>query len=385
MKYMITYQDALEICKKYDNFNFSEHLFSIDEYKISTFNYFLCGYNHFANPLENKPNIHAFDMRGVTFVFNLDGTLWKRFLMLPKFFNLNQIDETQYSNIKNKKIKHISTKEDGSLIAFMILPNGKLFSKTIGGFANDQSKISMTLLYKSEENAIWVKKIINEGFTPLFEYVSWENRIVLKYSNAEIRFIGLRSNINGDFIPASEVKEIPNSIYFIKSEISTLDELIERSKVEENKEGWVIMLEDRMLLKVKTNWYFRSHNLRTENIFREDFVIKNYYEETLDDIVSQLNKDIDSDAFEFINKVTTAVSNYSNHIEYCVNILYEISKNYKEWNDFAKQYHKEPYFDFVKFYENKDYYKEKKINYILKKTYRLNNAREIVEKWVKII
>ena len=135
-KYQITYEDAVEICKYYKNFNFSESQYIINGYKISAFSYFICNYNDFAKPLPHRSEVNAFEMRGVTFVFNHDGSLWKRFLMLPKFFNINQTKETEYSAIKNKNISHISIKEDGSLVAFMMLPDETIFSKTIKGFSN---------------------------------------------------------------------------------------------------------------------------------------------------------------------------------------------------------------------------------------------------------
>jgi len=384
MKYLITYDDAQKICKYYNNFNFSEHMFRLENYKISTFDYFICGYNHFANPLPNEPNIHAFDMRGVTFVFNNDGTIWKRFLMFPKFFNINQIEETQYDKVKDKKIKHISTKEDGSLVAFMMLPNGKLFAKTIRGFDNDQALAAKQLLYAWEDHVKWVKNLLDNGFTPLFEYVSYANRIVLKYGDPELRFIGLRNNSNGDYIPASEVKDIPNFMYSINSESFTLDELIAKSKVEENKEGWVVLFEDDMLLKVKTQWYFTVHGLRTMNVFREDYVIENYYKETLDDLISQLNPIEDKDAFEFINRVTKAIDNYASYIDSKVEILYKkyIEIYGQNFAKFATECHKEPYFGLIRSYiDDKNDYKKKKVELILQKTYRLNSAKEIVDKY----
>jgi len=106
MNYLITYEDALKICEVYKNFNFYKTETLIDGYKVVTFNYFICDYNMFANPLKDGSGINAFDMRGVTFVFNEDGTLYKRFLMLKKFFNVNQVAETQYDVLKNKKIKN---------------------------------------------------------------------------------------------------------------------------------------------------------------------------------------------------------------------------------------------------------------------------------------
>ena len=188
MNYIITYEDALRICEAYKNFNFYKTETLIDGYKVVTFNYFICDYNMFANPLKDGSGINAFDMRGVTFVFNEDGTLYKRFLMLKKFFNVNQVAETQFDVLKDKKIKNVTMKEDGSLIAFMQLPNGKVFAKTQAGFTNEQSIASL----KIYEDDIYVKNFVNsaltEDFTPLFEYVAYDNRIVLKYSGRGLRF-----------------------------------------------------------------------------------------------------------------------------------------------------------------------------------------------------
>lgn len=385
MTYIITYEDAKKVCDHYNDFNFSEHQYRHGKYKISTFDYFICGYNDFANPLPNDPSIHAFDMRGITFVFDEDGSLWNRYLMLPKFFNLNQVESTQYNIVKDKKIIHIANKEDGSLVTFMLLPNDKLFAKTIRGFSNDQVTAAMQILYKYEEHVIWVKNLLKSGFTPLFEYVSWDNRIVLKYSTPELRFIGIRDNTDGSFIPASSLKDIvvPDDIYCTKSENATLDELIERAKTEEDKEGWVVMFDDGQMIKIKTAWYFNVHGIRTESVFREDFIIKNHFEEKLDDIVAQLDQEKDSDVFAFIKTVTDAVDNWSRFIDQCVSTYYGVWKHdfNGDWGKMATNCHKEKYFQFLKFWETKAEYNKRKIEYILKETYRLKNARFIVNKW----
>jgi len=388
---MISYDDGQEVCAHYKNFNFSEHLYRIRGYKISVFDYFICGYNDFAHPLPNKPEVNGFDMRGVTFVFNKDGSLWNRFLMLPKFFNLNQVEETQYDKVKDKEIAHISAKEDGSLVTFMMTPDEKLFCKTIRGFDNDQAVKGMQLLYEWEEHVLWVKTVLKMGYTPLFEYVSWDNRIVLKYSKSELRFLGLRNNKNGEFIPASKVSkkwpiEIPKTMFIVEEVKATLDYLIELAKVKENIEGWVVIFTDGTMIKIKTAWYFNIHGVRTDHIFREDYIIKNYYEQTLDDILSQLDPKEDKDAFEFVDKVTHAIDRYSNHIDECVEEMAKIlDLTYEnEWGPFATVMNKKPYFQYVKFWlQDKKEYKNRKIQNVLALTYRLKRAQQIVDKWAK--
>ena len=390
MKYLLTYKDAQSIVAKYNNHQFAEKNFRIDGYKLATFNYFLCGPNDFENPLGEDSDVEAYDMRGTTFTFDLDGKLVDTFYMLPKFFNLNQVDSTQYNVVKDKKIVNISVKEDGSLIGIMRLPNRKLFCKTMGGFDNDQSVAAYDLIHKNPSHLVWIHDLIDFGYTPLFEYVSFDNRIVLKYTEKQLRYIGARDNLTAEFIPAnSKLAEglfcegIPDSIASISNEDFTLDELIQKSKTEEDKEGWVIMFEDGQTIKTKTEWYFNLHGIRTENIFREDYVIRNYLENKLDDIVAQLDNETDSDAIEFIEKVCLSMDNLLNDIDSKLEKLYkcftiEFDSN---WPVFATENSGEAYFSLFKFYaDDAESYKEQKIQMIIRRSNKLNKARFLVEK-----
>jgi T4 RnlA family RNA ligase len=391
MKYLLKYEDAQEICQKYNNKNFWEIQYIKDGYKLASFNYWICGWNDFANPLPEKPDINAFDMRGTTFVFDKQGEFFARYFMLPKFFNINQVEATQYSEVQDKIISSITEKEDGSLIAFMGLPNGKLFSKTIGSFVSDQAESALSLLYTWEEHVIFVRILIERGFTPLFEYVSWENRIVIKYGSPSLRFIGARSNINGDYYPVPEFKmktniSIPSSLLTVNEVKATLDEIIERCKIEENKEGYVIKFFDNTLIKAKTDWYFKLHGIRTDNIFREDYVAHHYINDTLDDLVSLLNSEEDVDAFNFIGKVSKAIDNYVEHINLQTSKLKERFRNEfnSDWVTFATACHKEPFFSLVKTRIDKPIeYNKRLTEFVINRTSHLKESKELIEKWTK--
>lgn len=387
MKYLVTYEDALRICEAHKNFNFYKTEVEIDGFKVVTFNYFLCEYKNFVRPLANEPNIDGYEMRGVTFIFNKDGSLYKRFLMLRKFFNLNQVEETQHAIVKNKEITNVTEKEDGSLIAFMNLPNGKVFAKTQAGFTNDQSKAAMELYEKQEGIKAYVNEMLEMDYTPLFEYVAFDNRIVLKYSGRQLRLIGIRNNKTGDFKFANQANvpiEIPIvkciAFYFL-----TIDDLIEKAKTEEGLEGWVIEFEDKQLIKIKTEWYCNLHGIRTVSIFREDFIIQNYLKESLDDAVNGLDPNEDADAFKFIDRVKTATINWSNDIEKGVNELvaeYNSGFYFRHWSKFATDKHKSKYFGLARTkIETPEEYKHKKINYMLNSARHLMEAKKLVEKY----
>jgi hypothetical protein len=135
------------MCAKEDA-AFYESKFTIDGFSLSVFNYRLAQYKDFVTPLESKPNVKAYEMRGLTFVFNQDGSLFKRFLLLEKFFNLNQVPESMYSIVKDYKIKWVNNKEDGSIASYIQLPNGKVLGKSKMGFDNEQAN-GINRIYKT--------------------------------------------------------------------------------------------------------------------------------------------------------------------------------------------------------------------------------------------
>lgn len=390
MKYIITYNDAVEITKAYDNFNFSSKEYEIDGYRIVTFNYFLCEYNFFVHPLKEKDWIHAKDMRGVTFVFNKDGSLYKRFLMFEKFFNVNQVEETQIHLLREKKIKHVTYKEDGSLIAFMNLPNGRVFAKTQAGFDNEQANRAMELYNHQDGIKKFVDDALEIGHTPLFEYVAYDNRIVLKYKGRELRLIGLRDNFDAKYYSVAEMGKL-NIAYDIPHakvvDITSIDELEHLVNTATDIEGVVVEFEDGQLVKWKTAWYFNLHGIRTENIFREDFVIKHFLEGTLDDVTQELNMTDDADAFKFIDRVKKATLKWSNLIEKEVNTLVELYNNlngfyFGNWVKFATDNHKKTHFGLARTkIEKPELYKIYKIEYMIKAAKHLLKAKKIIEKY----
>jgi len=374
MKYLITYEDGHKLIDAYDDFNFSKSEFMLEDYKVVTFTYFLCEFKHFETPLKEDPKIKGYDMRGATFVFNKDGSLYKRFLMLPKFFNLNQVENTQYDVVKHKKIIGISEKEDGSLIAVMKLPNGSLFPKTIGSFDNEQTAGARKILNDNSYLKGFIIHCLDRGFTPLFEYVSWDNRIVLKYGSPELRFLGARNNITGDYLPSQEFSPWYKVTLSKSLKNTTLDELIEKSKTEENKEGWVVIFEDGQMIKIKTQWYIVKHKCR-DNLDRENIVIEMILNETIDDAITEFNEPM----------FTEKIGNIQNIVNtYIVNKTLEIEKLYKEYKgdkrEFAIKYNKHKDFHLTIQSIRQKNIKVVVIDYLLKRTKHLKKAREFIEK-----
>jgi T4 RnlA family RNA ligase len=207
--YLPTYEDCVEMCTKEES-AFYESKFVLDGYAVSVFNYRLAQYKDFVTPLENRPEVKAYEMRGLTFVFNKDGSLFKRFLLLEKFFNLNQVPESMYSIVKNYKIKFVNNKEDGSIASYIQLPNDKILGKSKMGFDNEQAN-GINRIYRTRTDVKqFVDWCIDNNITAIFEYVSPANRIVLRYLEEDLILLRMRDNSTGKHL---NIKDYLDKIY----------------------------------------------------------------------------------------------------------------------------------------------------------------------------
>lgn len=293
MKYFIpTYEQCREICDANDNFTFYETKHVIDGYNISIFNYRLAMPFIFTNPVPGRNDIQAHEMRGITFVWNKDGSLYSHFLLMDKFFNLNQSDCSCYALMKQEKIKNITYKEDGSILTFIKLPNGKIVAKTKASFEADQALRAQQFY---EEN-IGVKNLVgyclNNNIVPIFEFVGPTNRVVLKYAQTNLVLIKLRNNLTGEYIDVSTLPlSIVEGVSLVKTfEGLTLDDLIKKCESDTGYEGFVVTFESGKMIKLKLQEYCNLHNLHTEDLHREDSIIYLIINEQIDDILCQLDE-----------------------------------------------------------------------------------------------
>jgi T4 RnlA family RNA ligase len=301
-----SYEEAVELCQ-YEESPFYETKIEVDGFPVSIFNYRLAQYSDFNEPIKSNPNLKAFEMRGLTFVFNKDGSLYKRYVLLEKFFNLNQVPDSMYSVVKNYKIRYVNNKEDGSIASFVKLPNGKVVGKSKMGFDNDQSN-GINKIYKTNPDVkSFVDWALDNDIVPIFEYVAPHNRIVLRYSLEELILLRLRDNRTGKHI---DIKEHLDKIGSIKiapfEDDDTLDGLIEKSKTEAEREGWIVQFDNDHMVKIKTDWYCQRHGLLTDDIYREHIIIGYILDDKIDDILGQIPED-EKEAHLRIQKIISIV------------------------------------------------------------------------------
>ena len=293
MFYIPSYDEAVAICRRNPVFYETRH--RVGGYDVSVFNYRLATYDDFRS--EN-----AFEMRGLTFVFNTDGTVYKRFPGLHKFFNVNETEMTQAHDIKDYEVINVSNKLDGSLISFIELPDGEIVAKTKNAFDADQAVRAGRIYDDDPVIRAFVREQLSKGHCVFFEYTSPLNRIVIRYDVSSLSLIKIRDGLTGEYLFNESVPEGLKTAENETFGFTSLDDLMKTYETLEDKEGSVITFRKpdggQLLVKVKTADYFAKHHIMTEFIYQENVIVEMILNETIDDTLSLIE---DAETRERIN------------------------------------------------------------------------------------
>ncbi|EDM23337.1 hypothetical protein [Caminibacter mediatlanticus] len=239
---------------------------------ISIYHYKQAKYEEFVK-------FNAWELRGLTFVE------YKRFLSLHKFFELNQAPGWMKEDVKNKKIKKVVEKIDGSLLQ-PILIDGKIYFKTKLSFDAYQAKRANEIMLKNLNIKEYIIKCFEKNKIPLFEYISQKSQVVMDYNKEELINTQVRDLNTGEYDLEFEKEALKYNITTPKSyDFNSLDEIINEAKNNKNIEGWVVIFEDMQFLKVKTEEYLKRHKIvgkiQPHEVIKALIEKDKIYEETL--------------------------------------------------------------------------------------------------------
>ena len=338
--YIPTYDECREICDANGNLTFYESKHVVDGYNVSIFNYRLAMPPLFEAPVPGK-SMKAHEMRGLTFVFNPDGTLFKRYLLMDKFFNINQAACSMYDVVKNYTIKSVTNKEDGSISSFIRLPNKKIVARSKTAFESDQAIEVNKILDTNSKLSEFLNWCFDNDIMPIFEYVSPKNRVVLKYPKTDLVLLLMRNNNTGEYYNLSDFEDKFGGLSIVQFyKYNHIDELMNQQLTTENIEGWVVQFTNGKMVKVKVKWYCDLHGIFTEDINRENTLIEYIIDEKIDDILSQLGGDPEKTAE--VDAVEEVINNY------ILKSSAEVNELMKDFNgslkDFSLKYVKHKWF-----------------------------------------
>ena len=207
-----------------------------------------------------------------------------------KFFNIGENDNTQLHMLQGKKFE-ILEKRDGSMLV-PVKVKGEIFWKTKKSF---YSEVAVEASQNVPENvSIVAKAYLDLGMTPIFEYTSPFNKVVISYGEKpEFVLLAVRDNVTGEYIDHESMmhtifyRSIP-PVKTIEKFDKALEQCLEEVDTIKDFEGWCLRdVSTGFYCKLKTAWYLFQHRARTE--LRERDCFDMWENESIDDIKSALS------------------------------------------------------------------------------------------------
>lgn len=334
--YLPTKQDCDLIVQSCDAFKRKADV--INGIEVVQYSYLLASLTDFTNPIPGNP-IDAFELRGITFVGD------KRYLMLRKFWMLNQTIGSMYDDVKNKEIKRVQDKVDGSMIRFVRIGD-KAIAKTKFSFQSEQAQMAQEIYNTNERLREFVDKTLDLGYAAIFELESPMNRIVVLYPTTELILLQIRNEETGeyfDLLHSFKNLSLPPVCSFI--ETKPLDEYVELCKTLQGKEGFVITFNDGQMIKLKTDWYLNLHGLVTTGSEQPHKIVQMIMNNQFDDSYSQIPVDF-TELRELMLKIEKVTMDWiRTTVEYCKKCLKEF--NSADRKTFALKYKEDKFFSIM--------------------------------------
>jgi RNA ligase len=222
-------------------------------------------------------------------IFDKEGNLISR--PYHKFFNIGEKHETHLNKVNLDETHVILEKLDGSMIRPIPLPDGGFRLATKAG-VTDVAMNAETFIADKPYYNTFINKCIQKGTTPIFEWVSRKNRIVVDYPEDNLILTAVRYLDNGEYVRYDIMKRYVESwdipvVKAIAGDDTNITKIVEHIRKWEDSEGVVIRFDSGYMLKIKADDYVLRHRSK-DAISQEKNVIETIVEDAVDDVVPLL-------------------------------------------------------------------------------------------------
>jgi RNA ligase len=259
-----------------------------DEYTV--INYAVAFEDTFA--YEHTKSLHSMKIRRECrgLIFNtLTGELISR--PYHKFFNAGEKEETQVHKINLYEPHVVLEKLDGSMIR--PIPTKEGFRLATKAGITDISQQAEEFIKDKLHYSTFIKKCIQKGITPLFEWCSNKNRIVISYETDQLILTGMRYNDTGKYVDYEIMKDYATAwnIPVVKAvdglAVQNIELFVKQVREWDDGEGVVIRFQNNHMVKIKADDYVLRHKTK-DSISQEKNVIDCILQDAVDDLVPLL-------------------------------------------------------------------------------------------------
>ena len=277
-----TIQDVLPHIEGRDEFRvMDKDWYTVINYMVSLENTFLWD--------ENDPIGSAVrrECRGLT--FDKEGKLICR--KYHKFFNVGEKEETQLNKINLYEPHIVLEKIDGSLISVQPSPYGfRLVSKA---GVTDVAMNAEVFIADKPHYDTFIRKCFQRNITPLFEWFSRKNRIVVDYPEDNLILTGMRDKTTGCYVYYDAMLKYATAwnIPVVKAvnglPVQNINLFVKQVREWDDGEGVVVRFNSGHMVKIKADDYVLRHKSK-DSISREKNVIDCILQDAVDDLVPLL-------------------------------------------------------------------------------------------------
>lgn len=229
------------------------------------------------------------ECRGLTFCKHTGRVLNRKF---AKFFNVNEKPETQIGEIDWSRPHIVLEKLDGSMITPLYMGDledispEKLRWCTKMGITDVAAPVEEWVA-QNPHYANWAAQTIYAGYTPIFEWCSRKQRIVVDYPEDRLVLTAIRNNATGEYLSYEKMLAAGRSqievVRALPGSIENIEQFMQDVRDMEGAEGYIIRFEDGHMLKVKGMWYVQIHKTK-EFLNLEKDVVALIAHDKLDDV-----------------------------------------------------------------------------------------------------
>ena len=231
--------------------------YQVINYVVSTQDTFLWPEDPSISQEESHARAIRRECRGL--VFDPEGNLINR--RYHKFKNVNEAPETAIHSIDWSRPHVILEKLDGSMVSPFFVEGHLRWGTKMG--ITDTSMEAETFVASRPDYAELASHYLKNGFTPVFEWCSNKNRIVLDYPEDRLVLTAMREVHSGNYLLQDALEAIGEryGIEVVKAyDVSSSkhpSHIIDMVRAAEDAEGVVVRFDDGHMVKIKSDWYVR--------------------------------------------------------------------------------------------------------------------------------
>ena len=254
-----------------------------------------------------------------------------------KFFNVGEREETQYGNINWNMPHVILEKLDGSMIR--PIPTSEGFRLGTKAGITDVAMNAEVFIGDKPQYGTFIRAMIEGGMTPILEWCSRKNRIVVDYPEDQLILTGIRNLTKGNYLPYFNMVELASHY-----DIPYVNALAQGSNMDENQldcirlwddgEGVVIRFDNGHMVKVKADEYILRHRSK-EQINSEKNIIQVILNDAVDDMIPLLTEDDATRLRKFQSEFWSAVDEVAQDL---TSIFEGGDKMYPDKKEFAVEF-----------------------------------------------